>query len=41
MTNKNRLRASQTKVQEQKSLTPPSSLDVPPAPDGFKHRWIS
>ena len=34
-------RASQTKVQEQKKVwTPPSSLDAPPAPDGFKHRWI-
>ena len=34
-------RASQTKVKEQKKFwTPPSSLDAPPAPDGFKHRWI-
>ena len=34
-------RASQTKVKEQKKVwTPPSSLDTPPAPDGFKHRWI-
>ena len=34
-------RASQTKVTEQKKVwTPPSSLDAPPAPDGFKHRWI-
>ena len=34
-------RASQTKVKEQKRVwTPPSSLDAPPAPDGFKHRWI-
>ena len=34
-------RASQTKVQQQKKVwTPPSSLDAPPAPDGFKHRWI-
>ena len=34
-------RASQTKVEEQKKVwTPPSSLDAPPAPDGFKHRWI-
>ena len=34
-------RASQTKVKEQKKVwTPPSSLDAPPAPDGFKHRWI-
>ena len=34
-------RASQTKVKEQKRVwTPPSSLDAPPAPDGYKHRWI-
>ena len=34
-------RASQTNVKEQKKVwTPPSSLDAPPAPDGFKHRWI-
>ena len=34
-------RASQTKVKEQKKVwTPPSSLDAPPAPDGYKHRWI-
>jgi len=34
-------RASQTKVKEQKKVwAPPSSLDAPPAPDGYKHRWI-
>ena len=34
-------RASQTKVKEQKKVwTPPSSLDAPPAPDGYKHRWL-
>ena len=34
-------RASQTKIKEQKKVwTPPSSLDAPPAPDGYKHRWI-
>ena len=34
-------RASQTKVKQQKKVwTPPSSLDAPPAPDGYKHRWI-
>ena len=33
--------ASQTKVKEQKKVwTPPSSLDAPPAPNGYKHRWI-
>ena len=36
-------RASQTreKVSEKKKVwTPPSSLDAPPAPTGFTHRWI-
>ena len=35
-------RASQTrtKAEAPKSWTPPSSLDAPPAPDGFRHRWI-
>ena len=35
-------RASQTRVKENKKTvwTPPSSLDAPPAPDGFHHRWI-
>jgi len=35
-------RASQTRVKETKKQvwTPPSSLDAPPAPDGFHHRWI-
>ena len=35
-------RASQTRVKEErkKVWTPPSSLDAPPAPTGFKHRWI-
>ena len=34
-------RASQTKVQGQKKVwTPPSSLDAPPAPDGYRHRWL-
>jgi hypothetical protein len=35
-------RASQTRVKEEKKKvwTPPSSLDAPPAPDGFRHRWI-
>jgi len=32
-------RASQTKVKEQKRVwTPPSSLDAPPAPDGFPNK---
>ena len=35
-------RASQTreKTTQKKVWTPPSSLDAPPAPDGFHHRWI-
>mgnify|MGYP001315341677 FL=1 len=35
-------RASQTrdKVKRPTTWTPPSSLDAPPAPDGFRHRWI-
>ena len=35
-------RASQTRVKTAKKTvwTPPSSLDAPPAPDGFHHRWI-
>ena len=35
-------RASQTreKTAQKKVWTPPSSLDAPPAPDGFHHRWI-
>ena len=35
-------RASQTrdKTSQKKVWTPPSSLDAPPAPDGYHHRWI-
>ena len=35
-------RASQTreKTAKKKVWTPPSSLDAPPAPTGFQHRWI-
>ena len=35
-------RASQTRVKQEKPKvwTPPSSLDAPPAPDGYRHRWI-
>jgi len=35
-------RASQTRVKEQKTQTwtPPSTLDAPPAPAGYRHRWI-
>ena len=35
-------RASETREATQRPVewTPPSSLDAPPAPDGFRHRWI-
>ena len=35
-------RASQTREKTTKKAvwTPPSSLDAPPAPDGYHHRWI-
>ena len=35
-------RASQSRTKEVKNTTwtPPSSLDAPPAPDGYKHRWL-
>ena len=40
--NKNTSRASETRVKKErpKVWTPPSSLDAPPAPDGFRYRWI-
>ena len=36
------LRAAETrtKTERPKEYKPPSSLDAPPAPDGFRHRWI-
>lgn len=35
-------RSAETRAKEErrKPWRPPSSLDAPPAPDGFKHRWI-
>ena len=35
-------RASQSRAKEVRPTTwaPPSSLDAPPAPKGFKHRWL-
>ena len=35
-------RASQTREKQavRKPWAPPSMLEAPPAPDGFKHRWI-
>ena len=39
---KNLSRAAETrsKTERPKEYKPPSSLDAPPAPDGFRHRWI-
>ena len=41
-TDKKTSRASQTREKEshKKVWNPPSSLDAPPAPTGFQHRWI-
>ena len=35
-------RASQSRDNSKRpqTWTPPSSLDAPPAPDGYRHRWI-
>jgi len=39
--NKRSSRASEEfKVDRNKPWAPPSSLDAPPAPDGYVHRWI-
>ena len=35
-----RASATRSKTERPKVWTPPSSLDAPPAPDGFRHRWI-
>ena len=45
MENDNNIKASRVSQTRAKSTrpqtwTPPSSLDAPPAPDGFRHRWI-
>ena len=42
MTENKTSRASQTrsKTERPKVWTPPSSLDAPKAPTGFRHRWI-
>ena len=39
---KNTSRANHTreKSERPKVWVPPSSLDAPPAPDGFRYRWI-
>ena len=35
-------RAAETRIKTErpKEYKPPSSLDAPPAPDGYRHRWI-
>ena len=40
--NKKTSRANDTrsKSERPKVWVPPSSLDAPPAPDGFRYRWI-
>jgi len=35
-----RASSTRSKTERPKVWTPPSSLDAPPAPDGFRHRWI-
>ena len=42
MKNEKTSRAAETrsKTERPKEYKPPSSLDAPPAPDGFRHRWI-
>ena len=38
--NLSRAAVTRTKTERPKEYKPPSSLDAPPAPDGFRHRWI-
>jgi hypothetical protein len=35
-----RAAVTRTKTERPKEYKPPSSLDAPKAPDGFRHRWI-
>jgi len=40
-TNKtSRAAVTRSKTERPREYKPPSSLDAPPAPDGFRHRWI-
>ena len=39
-TKTSRAAETRTKTERPKEYKPPSSLDAPPAPDGFRHRWI-
>ena len=38
--NLSRAAITRSKTERPKEYKPPSSLDAPPAPDGFRHRWI-
>ena len=38
--NTSRANSTRTKSERPKVWGPPSSLDAPPAPDGFRYRWI-
>ena len=38
--NLSRAAGTRTKTERPKEYKPPSSLDAPTAPDGFRHRWI-
>ena len=38
--NLSRAAETRTKTERPKEYKPPSSLDAPPAPDVFRHRWI-
>jgi hypothetical protein len=35
-----RVSTTRAKTEKPKVWTPPSTLDAPPAPDGYVHRWI-
>ena len=35
-----RAAVTRSKTERPKEYKPPSSLDAPPSPDGFRHRWI-
>ena len=35
-----RAAVTRSNTERPKEYKPPSSLDAPPAPDGFRHRWI-
>ena len=35
-----RTEVTRTKEARRTPWKPPSTLDAPPAPEGFKHRWI-